>query len=137
MISTRGSRHLILMLLIGLMALFLSGCGTSPVRVEQRATDLELLKLGVHQLTQPRVVPGPIQHPDQAETTEQVWNLSLDLDDVHWLGEGDKVRVRDFVDQAVKLIAESRMAPCKLWQFKCKSERAKALEAFKVAPQGK
>lgn len=73
---------------------------------------------------QKREVPGPIRHPDQVQTNEQLMNLALDQDDVIWLQQGDETSALDFIDKAVKLLGESRFT-CKWYQFSCQAQRRK------------
>lgn len=68
---------------------------------------------------------GPIQLAEQTETTEEAWLLLLDLEEVDWLHEQDKVRVIGFVNSAVERIKESRQPTCKfLWiEVRCPESR--------------
>ena len=127
--------HLIQVSLIGALSQFLIGCASSPERVEQRAVDLEIIQLGVVQMTQPRYVQGAIQHPDQAENAGQLMDLSLDQDDTIYLLNGDLLGVRNFVTQSLALIAKSRLTPCKWWNLKCKREQKEVLSNFKEKPK--
>lgn len=105
---------------IGLMAVCLSACASLPDAADSRATDLEVLRLGVKALAQPREVQGAIQNPEDAENTEQAWDLLLKLDDIKYLSNGDKQRIYTFVDDSLKLIAKSRQRVCRWYQLKCK-----------------
>lgn len=124
--QTRSSR--ILLLVLGLTVLCLSACATSPERVGSRGTDLEVMRLGVRALAQPREPQGAVTKPEDAATTEQAWNLLLELDDIKYLSNGDKARIATFVDQAVTAIQKSRQLACRWYQFSCKKQnREKAL----------
>lgn len=129
--NTKHSSSQILLLALGTMLLFLTSCGISPVRVEQRATDLEVMRLGVEQMTQPRTVAGSLQHADEARTNGELMNYALNVEDALWLSNGDKVRVRSFVNSALSVIASGRLPPCRWLDFACKHGRAAALAPFK------
>ena len=105
---------------IGLMALCLSACASLPSAGDSRATDLEVMRLGVKALAQPREPQGAVRNPDEAESTEQAWNLLLELDDIKFHSNGDKHRNYEYGDEAVKTIAKSRQRACRFYQLKCK-----------------
>lgn len=130
--NMRTFSKLMRLLLLGMPLLFLQGCAQQPVRVAAPTTDLQILQLGVHALTEPRAVAGPIQHPDQAETNGQLMSVATDLDDVHWLDEQDKTRLRTFVDKAVVLIGQSRAAVCGWWNVACKRRNRASLAPLEV-----
>lgn len=117
--NNTGAHPLIRALLLGVLSLSLSACGTRPVRVEQRATDLQVLKLGVKALTEPRVVSGPVQHPDQAKDNGELMDLALDLDDIAFLSNEDKRRLRQFVFEAADAIDKARRPACRWYQLAC------------------
>lgn len=118
--------------LFGMAMLFLSACAISPTRVAAPSTDLQMLKLGLDALTQPRTVAYPIQHPDQAKTGGELFGLSMAQDDTIWLEEQDKVRSRNFYTQAINLLMQKEQPDCKWYQIGCKRSRKRALDA--VAP---
>lgn len=109
-------------LLIGAMMLFLSGCATSPVSGDSHGSDLEVLRLGVQAMLPTRDPAGEVQLAENAETNDEAWTLLLDLEEVDWLHEQDKLRVIGFVNAAVDRIIESRQPTCTfLWvEYKCK-----------------
>lgn len=76
--------------------------------------------MGVKALAQPREPQGQVQHPEDAATTEQSWNLLLELDDIKYLSNVDKQRIYQFVDDAVQAIAKSRQTVCRWYQLQCK-----------------
>lgn len=102
-----------------LLAIVLStpGCATSPARDAPPATDLQVLRLGVKALTEPRRPAGDVQHLDEAETEGEVWDYAGDVEEALWLAERDKARVRTFVDEATAAIEESRLPPCRWWKW--------------------
>lgn len=112
--------------LLGLMVVFLTACAMQPVRVAAPATDLQLLRLGINSMTEHREPSGAVRNPDEAETTEQAWNLLLELDDIKHLSNGDKDRIRKFANDAIDIIEESRLPECRFYQLKCKRIRARS-----------
>lgn len=126
--NTRALLRLMRLLLLGIISLSLSACVTQPVRVASPTTDLQILQLGVHTLTEPREVAGDIKHPDEAETNHQLMAVATDLDDVAWLSNQDKVRLRSFVDSALVIIAQSQQVACSWWNIACR-HRQKAVVA--------
>ena len=74
-------------------------------------------------LTEAREVEGPIKKRADAKLTGDLWTLAGHQEDVIVLSEGDKVRVRDFVSEAIRLITLNHQPPCKWWQFGCKKAR--------------
>jgi hypothetical protein len=132
--NTRTSKLPTPVLLVGLLSLFLSACGTSPVRVEQHATDLEVVKLAVHSMTQPREISGDIKRAEDAENNEQLMKLTLDLEDVKFLYEKDLQRVDVFVTKALSIIAQGRLKPCPWYSFKCRREQTAVLAPFASPP---
>lgn len=107
---------------IGVLVLFLSACATLPTAADSRATDLEVMRLGVKALAQPREPQGAIRNPEDATTNEQAFDLLLQLDDIKYLSNEDKRRIYEFVDAAVKAIAKSRQQTCRWYQLKCKKQ---------------
>lgn len=105
-------RSAMILLLASLaLALFLSGCVTSPARGVSHASDLDVLVLGVKAMLAPREPAGTVKLAEDAENVEQAWGLLLDLEEVDWLHEQDKLRTIDFVMKGVERIKESRR-PC-------------------------
>lgn len=124
------------LLLIGALSLFLSACGTSPVRADAPATDLEVMRLGVEALTQPREPAGEVQRSEDAATAGQAWDLLLDLEDLDYLHEQDKHRLRVFVNKSLDAIAASRAEPCRWWQRACHARNAGRLAGPPRPAQG-
>lgn len=98
--------------LLGLIALFLSGCATSPAKDVSHESDLDVLVMGVEVMTEPR--GENYKNPEDVKDTEEAWNLLLDLDDVKWLSNRDKAGIRKFVKGAVERIKVSRQT-CTYW----------------------
>lgn len=103
---------MIRLLLLGLTALFLSGCVTSPAKDVSHESDLDVLVLGVQTMTEPR--GENYKNPEDVTDTEDAWNLLLDLDDVKWLSNRDKAGIRRFVEKSVESIKKSRIQ-CSYW----------------------
>lgn len=97
---------------LGVLALFLSACATSPAKDVSHESDLDVLVMGVEVMTEPR--GEELANPEDVSDTEGVWNLLLDLDDVKWLSNRDKAGIRKFVKGAVDRIKLSRQT-CSYW----------------------
>ena len=110
-------------LLLSLALASLTACASSHVKGTAPDTDLQLLELGVKALTTPRQIADPVQHPYQARNGDELWELSLALDDMAYLSEGDTARTFEFVHKAVEAIRTSRRPPCPWWNWKCQRER--------------
>lgn len=107
------------LLTIGLLVSFLSGCATTPAR-DASNTDLQLIRIGVKHLTQKRSVEGPIQHRDEAEDNGQLWNFAGQLEAKSELDDGDKDRLRSFIDEALDAIEGSRRETCGRFNLICR-----------------
>lgn len=99
-------RSVILLFVLGLISLSLSGCATSPARGAKHESDLDVLVMGVQEMTQPRGTE--LKNPEDVQGTGEAWNLLLDLDDVKYLSNRDKASIRRFVEKAASRIKESR-----------------------------
>lgn len=93
---------------LGVLALCLSACATSPANDVSNGSDLDVLVMGVDAMTEPR--GENLKQPENVTDTEEAWHLLLDLDDVKWLSNRDKAGIRKFVRGAVERIKESRKA---------------------------
>lgn len=116
----------ILTLTIGFAAIFLASCGTLPASDVKPATDLELLRLGVQELTRERQPQGATQRVEDAAKGEQLYGLALELEGVNWLQNDDKRRLWRFVDKGTRRIELSRLPTCGWWQIKCHLVRRRA-----------
>lgn len=110
----------------GCLALCLSACATLQGSAAKPENDLELLRLGVQQLTRERHPQGPVVRVEDAATDGQLFNLAIALEDTNWLQNDDKARLRAFVDAAVARIQLARRAPCRWWQLTCRADRKAA-----------
>lgn len=108
---------------IGCASLFLASCGSLPARDVKPETDLEVLRLGVEQLTRERQPTGAIQRAEDAQDGEQLFGLTIALEDTNWLQNDDKRRIREFVDKATRRIALSRLPSCSWYEFACNRRR--------------
>ena len=102
--------------LICALALLTSACATSPANDARPATDLQVLRLGVQALTEPRTPAGNTQRLEDAATVGQAWDYAGDLEDALWLSNRDKANLRNFVDKATAAIETSRLPECRWWQ---------------------
>lgn len=116
----------ILPLLLMLISLSLTACSSSPARVENHASDLEVLKLGVETLSEPRQPAGDIQRLEDAKTSGQAFRYAMDLEDALYLSNEDKARTARFVQKATAAIIASRDPSCHFWQLACKRARYQA-----------
>lgn len=94
----------------------LTACATSPVHDARPATDLQVLRLGVQALTEPRSPAGSIQRLEDAATVGETWDYAGDLEDALWLSNRDKANLRTFVEKATAAIETSRLPECRWWQ---------------------
>lgn len=88
---------------------------------------MQLLRLGVQQLTRERQPQGAVTRTEDATDGTQLFNLAISLEDTNWLQNDDKRRTRAFVDAATRRIELSRLPTCSWWHLRCKAER-KAIE---------
>lgn len=112
----------LILLAAGLTSLCLASCATTTA--SEGSVDLELVRLGVKHLTEQRRVEGAIQHRDEAETNGQLWSYAGRLEDKSELDDGDKLRIRSFVDDAIDAVARSRQEPCAWYDARCRWKRA-------------
>lgn len=80
-------------------------------------------------MAQPREPTGSIKKSTQVRTNGQAFDLMLDLEDVDYLHEIDKVKIVEFVDKAMTRIALARN-PCWWFEISCR-RNAKALDKAK------
>ena len=73
-----------------------------------------MLVLGVKTMLPTRDPAGSVKRAEDAEDFEEAWNLLLDLEDVDYLHEGDKIRTINFVEKAAARIKQARQ-PCGFW----------------------
>lgn len=102
--------------LICALALSLTACATSPVHDARPATDLQVLRLGVQALTEPRAPAGSVQRLEDAATVGETWDYAGDLEDALWLSNRDKLNLRQFVNKATAAIEASRLPECRWFQ---------------------
>ena len=105
--------------IIGCAVLFLTSCSSLPANDARPATDLELLRLGVQELTRERQPQGPVQRVEDAKTGEGLFGIAVELEAVNWLQNDDKARLRRFVDKGTKRIELSRLPTCSWVNIKC------------------
>lgn len=110
-------------LLLGLLLLFLPSCATQTAKP---TADLEIIRLGVQQLTQPRPVTGSIQRRADAATNGELWKYAGAREDQAELSEGDKQRVREFVEDSLAAMKLARIGECGWFDFACRKQRKAA-----------
>lgn len=108
--------------IIGCALIFLASCASSPARDASPATDLELLRMGVEQLTRERQPQGTVTRAEDATNGQELFGLTIALEDTNWLQNDDKRRTRTFVDKATRRIEATRFT-CSWWEFFCKARR--------------
>lgn len=106
-------RNVTPLLLTGLTSLCLLACASSPERDARQESDLAVMVMGIKALLPPRDPAGALRAED-VTTTGDAWNLLLDLEDVDYLHEQDKLRAIEFVTSAARHIEQSRR-PCTGW----------------------
>lgn len=103
--------------------IFLASCASLPANDARPANDLELLRLGVEQLTRERQPQGAVTRAEDATNGGELFGLAIALEDTVWLSNDDKRRTRAFVDRATRRIELSRLPSCSWWQLGCKATR--------------
>jgi hypothetical protein len=101
----------------------LLSCGTLPARDVRPATDLDLLTIGVEELTREREPQSRVTRAEDVTTVEEAGELLIALEDVDWLHEDDKRRLRRFVTRSVERIRISLEPPCQWWNVSCKMDQ--------------
>ncbi len=120
--------------MLALLSLGLLSCASSPASVDSHATDLELVRLGVDQLTRERQPQGAVTRAEDVTDTSQAFGLLISLEDTNWLQNDDKRRVRDFVHKATYRIELGRLPTCRwVWDFRCRRERKAIQERIDAA----
>lgn len=109
------------MLLLSLTIASLSGCASSTTKPQ--STDLQIVRMGVRALTEPVEVEGKIKKRRDAETGEDLWNLSGRQDDALQKSNRRALRTYQFVDEALAAIEEARQGACSRWNVLCRMKR--------------
>ena len=120
--------------IIGCALIFLASCASLPANDARPATDLELLRLGVEQLTRERQPQGAVTRAEDATNGGELFGLAIALEDTNWLQNDDKRRTRAFVDRATRRIELSRLPTCSWWQLRCQARRREAQRALDAIP---
>lgn len=115
---------------------FLCSCASLPANDVKPATDLQLLRLGVSELTRERQPQGPVTRTEDAATGEQLFGLAIALEDTNFLQNDDKRRIDRFVKAATQRIELSRLPSCSWYQWRCLRAR-RALQAEIDANEGR
>lgn len=76
---------------------------------------------------------GPIQRRADAETNGDLWKFAGAAEDWGTLSEGDKVRLREFVEESLDAIELGRIGECHWYDIACRRAR-KAVQ--KETPPG-
>lgn len=115
-------------LTIGCALTFLCSCASLPANDVKPATDLQLLRLGVSELTRERQPQGPVTRAEDATNGQEAFGLLIALEDTNWLQNDDKRRIDRFVKSATQRIELSRLPSCSWYQWRCLRAR-RALQA--------
>lgn len=117
-----------LRLLLVLIVLFLSACGTRTVRDDSPASDLDALVSSVSRDLQPRLLPNGKEYCAELATTERAQDECMgDLEDVVFVSNRDKERGLGTLRTGVERLKLAR-APCRVFDFACR-KRQRALPA--------
>lgn len=74
-------------------------------------------------MTRERQPTGAIQRAEDAQDGEQLFGLTVALEDTNWLQNDDKRRIRAFVTKATRRIELSRLPDCRWYEFACNRRR--------------
>lgn len=88
----------------------------------------------MEQLTREREPTGQVTRAEDAATGEQLFALTIALEDTVWLLNDDHRRTRAFVDQATRRVELSRLPPCRWWQVQCRLERRALVRELDAPP---
>ena len=114
-------------LLLVLIVLFLTACGTRTVRDDSPASDLDALEVSVSGDLKPRTLPNGKEFCAELARTEQAQDECLgDLEDVVYASNRDKERALGRLQRGFEWI-RWRLNPCRWYQFGCQ-RRMKELE---------
>ena len=114
-------------LLLVLIVLFLTACGTRTVRDDSPASDLDALEVSVSGDLKPRTLPNGKEFCAELARTEQAQDECLgDLEDVVYTSNRDKERALGRLQRGFEWI-RWRLNPCRWYQFSCKA-RIKELQ---------
>jgi hypothetical protein len=117
-----------LKLLTGLLALFLTACGSLSARGDLPASDLVALRTVISADLQQRNLPNGRQYCGELARTERAQDECIgDLEDALYASNMDKQRARETLERSL-LMMEYARTPCRWFQLRCKSDRRKALD---------
>ena len=77
----------------------------------------------MEQLTRERQPQGAVTRAEDATNGQELFHLTIALEDAVWLSNDDKRRTREFVDRATRRIELSRLPTCSWWQVRCQARR--------------
>lgn len=114
-------------LLLVLIVLCLTACGTRTVRDDSPASDLDALEASVSGDLKKRTLPNGREFCAELARTEQAQDECLgDLEDVVYASNRDKERALGRLQRGFEWI-RWRLNPCRWYQFGCK-QRMKELQ---------
>lgn len=107
-------------LLLVLIVLFLTACGTRTVRDDSPASDLDALEASVSGDLKKRTLPNGREFCAELARTEQAQDECLgDLEDALYASNRDKERALGRLQRGFEWI-RWQMNPCRWWQVSCK-----------------
>lgn len=102
-------------LVIGVLSLLATACGTQPVRDDSPANDLQSLRVSAKQSTKKRLLPNGKEYcVELSLTNRELQTCALDLEDALFLANQDKALLQDLIDRATKRLELGRN-PCGWW----------------------
>lgn len=103
---------MIRLLLTVMLALSLIACGSSPVKDDSPANDLDALQQNVHREAKRTILPNGKEYcVEDAKTDGQRDDCALDLEDAVFVGNEKLERIDTLVTKAVKRLKLARN-PC-------------------------
>lgn len=123
-----------LLFVMCLTLLSLSGCATTPSAGNSRSSDLEVLRLGIHAMTEPRQVQGAVKKPSEVKDFGESLNFNVEAYSVMWLQWQDQKRLRTFADSAILAIAKARMDACGWLNLRCQARQRASLRSLQPVP---
>lgn len=91
----------------------------------------------MEQLTRERQPTGPVTRAEDATDGDQLFGLTIALEDTVWLLNDDHRRTRAFVERATRRVELSRLPACSWWQLRCKADRRalqRQLDSLELSP---
>ena len=88
----------------------------------------------MQQLTRERQPQGAVTRSEDAANGDQLFGLTIALEDTVWLLNDDHRRTAAFVDKATRRIELSRLPTCSWWQWRCIRDRNRLQRRIDATP---